>query len=224
MNDFYVYILRDPRKDNEPFYIGKGRGNRHRHHFTKCKVKEENRHKKIRIKSIEDAGFSVVVEKYREHLSAEEAYDLEAELILKWGRKSYDPNGILTNVCIDRRPPDHTGILRTEETKRKIGDALRGKPKSEEHRKALSEVASGSNNHNWGKSWDQDTKARIQASNVNAPSPNKRANWDEVREIRLMHRLGHKAKTIHERFDHMSLQTVRDIIAERTWKEEFRPR
>jgi hypothetical protein len=224
MTDYYVYVLRDPRKDDEPFYVGKGRGNRHRHHFTKTHVKEENRHKTARIDAIEKAGLSVVVEKYRENLTEEEAYTVESELIQQWGRKSYDDNGVLTNVCVDNRPPNHTGMKRTDATRAKMRAAKLGISKSESHCQAISESKSGENHPRWGKNLDEDLKARIRAANINADSPIKKTNWEDVREIRLMHRLGQKPKVIQERFDYLSLATVRDIIAERTWKEEFRPR
>lgn len=223
MNDYYVYVLRDPRHNDEPFYVGKGRGNRHRHHFTKTHVKEENRHKTARIDAIEAAGLSVLVEKYREHLTQVEAYALEAELIRQWGRKGYEQDGILTNACLDNRPPDHTGRKRSEATKEKMRQAAMGRKKSPEHCKAISASKTGENHPRWGKTLGEDLKAKIRAANVNAASKNKKLNWDDVREIRLQHRLGKSSKDIQRQFPQVSLNSIQGVIAERTWKEEYRP-
>ncbi len=103
MKKFYVYGLTNPLKDNQFFYIGKGTGDRCHAHFKERKV--VNPHKTNTIKQIEAAGLVVGIVKIKDGLTADEAYSLETELILKYGRVGYEANGILTNICLDQRPP-----------------------------------------------------------------------------------------------------------------------
>ena len=62
------------------------------------------------------------------------AYDIEEQLILKYGREGFEEDGILTNICTNNRPPikkgDQNGMYgrkRTPEEKQKVSDANRGK-------------------------------------------------------------------------------------------------
>ena len=101
---FYVYIYFDPRVEDsfiysdlsfnyEPFYIGKGKGNRLYSH-----LKQTGRTLKTnKINSIRNKGFEPIVLKYKENLSEEEAFKLEVELINKIGRRNLK-NGPLTNI------------------------------------------------------------------------------------------------------------------------------
>lgn len=75
-----------------------------------------------------------------EKLSEEDAYKLETELIIKYGRKGIDKNGILTNRCLDRHPPRWETYPIEEQIiiRQKCGDATRNKPKSIEQKDKIS--------------------------------------------------------------------------------------
>jgi hypothetical protein len=140
---YYVYGLLDPRKNNQPFYIGKGCGDRARVHLSETEDKTENLRKTLKIKKIREAGMEPEIEYLAYDLEENVAYDLEATLIRKYGRAKIDDGGILTNICVDNRPPDPTGRPVSEATREKIGGAQRG-----------------SLNHRYGIHWDEAEKRR----------------------------------------------------------------
>lgn len=117
---YYVYKLMDPRSQ-QPFYIGKGKGKRAQSHLTKSKFKRVS----DKIKSIRNDGYEPYVEIYSDHDNEQEAYDQERLLIQYHGRKGYDQDGILMNICEDNRPPKK--VSQTKETRAKISAGMIGK-------------------------------------------------------------------------------------------------
>lgn len=124
---FYVYQYL--REDGTPYYIGKGKGNRA--HY-------KGKHERIR-KPI-DKSRIVIIES---GLLESEAIDLEIKLIAKYGRKDIG-TGILQNMTDGGdgvsgakfgRPP--------EERILKIANANRGKKRTDEVKKKLSEIHTG---------------------------------------------------------------------------------
>lgn len=108
LTSYYVYQLVDPRT-NIPFYIGKGSGRRAKTHLWDI-PETRNQYKENKIASIRRSGLEPLIEYVAENILDEQlAYEIEASLIKKYGRKGYDSNGILTNICIDSRPPNHKG-------------------------------------------------------------------------------------------------------------------
>lgn len=107
---FYVYALLDPRKpglfqygrwkfDHEPFYIGKGKGNRANSHFI-LKLDEHggNLHKRRKIlKIIRETSEPPIICFKRTNLGEKDAHELETKLIALIGRKDMR-EGILTNL------------------------------------------------------------------------------------------------------------------------------
>jgi len=76
-------------------------------------------------------GIIPIIEKVKENLNENEAYELEEELIKKYGRRGIDENGILMNICNSVRPPipNRPGKLHpmygknhTEETRERMRD------------------------------------------------------------------------------------------------------
>lgn len=109
-NDYYVYVYCDPRKNNLPFYAGKGSIDRITNHLTETLEKTPNKRKFYKIESIRNSGLEPYIFKYAENLTNDQAYDLEDFLITVWGRKDFDENGILFNILeAGRRSPSISG-------------------------------------------------------------------------------------------------------------------
>lgn len=110
-NNCYVYVYLDPRKPGkynfdleemsflyEPFYVGKGTGDRLLKHLTEYeKNKNYNPYKNSKINKIIKENKYPIILKYKENLLEKDAFDVEIKLILKIGKKS--KNGPLTNLC-----------------------------------------------------------------------------------------------------------------------------
>lgn len=94
--EYYVYALIDPR-DNEYFYIGKGKGKRYLSHLGEIKNMDFNYAKHNKIKEIQNAGYKVKIEILFPNLDEETAFELEKILIYKLGRKILS-EGVLTNM------------------------------------------------------------------------------------------------------------------------------
>ena len=106
MKNFYVYVYMDPRKpgpftygylsfSHEPFYIGKGRGERIDDHITEAKYGQKNSPKLQKIRKILSEGTEPIREKFCEKMSEDMAFYLEKWLIKVIGRKLH--KGPLTN-------------------------------------------------------------------------------------------------------------------------------
>ena len=94
--EYYVYGLIDPR-DNQYFYIGKGKGKRYLSHL-KPKKFDLNFQKKNRIKEIQEANLEVKIEILFPNLDEETAFELEKIIIYKLGREVFS-EGVLTNIA-----------------------------------------------------------------------------------------------------------------------------
>jgi hypothetical protein len=91
-NSFYVYALKDPRKDPAlPFYIGKGTGTRSFDHLLNL----DDSRKSKRILAIRASGREPVVARLVDEITENQAIRLEAELIAAFGTE--DTGGLLTN-------------------------------------------------------------------------------------------------------------------------------
>ena len=128
---YYVYILIDPRK-NQPFYVGKGTGQRATTHLWEI-PETRNSYKENIIASIRKCGLEPKIKYIVENINNESlAYDIEGALIKFYGRKGYEKNGILSNICKDCRPPNHRG---------KTYEQIYGsKEKADEQKKLRSEL------------------------------------------------------------------------------------
>ncbi len=77
---YYVYRLVDRRND-ETFYVGKGKGGRILQHVTDARSSAIESRKLNRIREIEAGGSSVSFLIHRHGLTEKEAFEVEAALI-----------------------------------------------------------------------------------------------------------------------------------------------
>lgn len=166
---FYVYALTDPRKDNQPFYIGKGKGKRATQHFYKCNLKERN-FKNATIKAILNLGLKPGIDYLFEKLSEETAFSKEIELIKLYGRRDLG-TGILANLTNGGDgAAGHirtTVRLHTVETKRKMSishlgmqNSL-GRKNSKETNEKIRKFLIGKPSHALGYKWTTEQKKNL---------------------------------------------------------------
>jgi hypothetical protein len=168
-NIYYVYIYLDPRKSGtfqykelefnfEPFYVGKGKGERYIEHIVESKsnFKINNQFKLNKIRKIKnETGENPIIIKFKENLSEEESLKLEEIIIEKIGRIDLG-TGPLTNLSYKGAP---SGYIKLSET-------IKGKPKSPEVIKMYCDGRrKGKNHHMFGKITPIETKLKISLSN-----------------------------------------------------------
>jgi hypothetical protein len=159
---YYVYLLIDPRT-SLPFYVGKGKNKRAEYHIVKNKQGKgtENPYKDRVIREILAEGLTPTIEYTFWSTDEKTAYDYEEDTIKKYGRKRYDPNGILTNLCEDNRPPHNEY---SEERKNFYKSRMLG------------------NKISAGRIHSQEEKIKRSTSLLNAYKSGKRKVTDEMRE------------------------------------------
>jgi hypothetical protein len=132
-NRFYTYAYL--REDKTPYYIGKGTGDR---------IYSTNR----RNNPPKDKSRIIFL---KQNLTEEEAFRHEIYMIAVFGRKDLE-TGILRNKTYGG--DGISGYVFSEETKKKLSEAHKGKTHSEESKRKMSEV-------NKGKTLSEEHKRKI---------------------------------------------------------------
>lgn len=122
-----------------PFYVGKGKDKRAQYHIKQNQKGKntENPYKDNVIRQILNEGLLPIIEYVFQSTDEMDAYDFEEKLITKYGRKRYDPDGLLTNLCKDNRPPhnEYSWERRQLYRERMIGNTLNtGRIQSQEEK------------------------------------------------------------------------------------------
>jgi len=137
LDQFFVYAYLDPRKpgsfcygpytfSHEPFYVGKGKGERHRCHLWTRNRKAK--HPKVQlINRLLALGSPPLVVKLRRRLTEEQAFAAEVNLITVIGRRDLG-QGPLLNLC-----EGGLGHSASEATRRKISAARKGQHTGSRH-------------------------------------------------------------------------------------------
>lgn len=149
---FYVYAYLDPRKHGrytyegldvcflyEPFYIGKGQGNRIDAHLRNSMLSKRSL-KNSKLKAILSKGISPIPIKFKENLFNEQAIHLEIKLIRTIGRILLN-DGPLTNLTGGGE--GNSGWVMKDSTRKKIGETSKGRIHSDETRKSISKHLKG---------------------------------------------------------------------------------
>jgi hypothetical protein len=168
MSKHYVYIHRNPIT-NSIFYIGVG--------YKRRAWSFKWGHSKHYYHYIQKHGLPIV-EMYKINLTEDEAYKLEEQLILEYGRVGIDNNGILVNKSSGgKTSAKGNKQYLTDEWKKKIGDANRGKSKhNEQTKKSISTKNSksiiqqsieGEIIKEWSSQWDASQKLNINYKSIN---------------------------------------------------------
>jgi hypothetical protein len=103
---YYVYIFRNPLKNLDPFYVGKGSGYRYKHPQAPCMLKRNDR-KSQTLRSIEKAGLKPTID-IIPCADEQEALSLETELIVKYKRVT-DGGTLLNILSGGDNPPKNKG-------------------------------------------------------------------------------------------------------------------
>lgn len=182
---YYVYCLIDPRTER-PFYVGKGSRYRPWDHFRETKKSTTNIRKYNRIHEIFDLGLKPKLSIFCNNLEENEAYGIEAELIRFYGRENIDEIGILTNICIDLRPPSRKGSHSSEKTKQILSARFKGKPLSEEHKakiraSSLGKRMSQEARQKMGRPCSEEKKKKLSAALSGRKKPHSEAHKAAIR-------------------------------------------
>lgn len=229
---YYVYILLDPRKNNRPFYVGKGNGDRDISHLNETENRTINPRKYATIQSIKNAGLQIGIDRVLEGLEEDEAYLHEDMLIRLYGRKDFEIDGILMNLCLGSNPPNRTGTKHKKSTLEKMrAKALARPPRNAEYRKNISISKSGENHPNWGKSHPPERIERIRLGNLgkkrSAETKQRmimtrlgklNLTVEDVREIRRLRDQGKGGEYLQKKFPFVDRLVLLDLAARRTYK------
>jgi hypothetical protein len=148
--DFYTYIYYDPSRNHEPFYVGKGHGERAWCHLTKRQPGKSGRLTPFyaRLNTMLAAGIQPAIGIYGD-LDEELAHLVEEELIAKFGRRT-EGTGPLWNLT--KGGEGFRGVKHCEESKAKIKASCAANPKcrawegktlSDEHKANISAANQG---------------------------------------------------------------------------------
>ena len=152
------YIYDDIKLEYEPFYVGKGCGDR----IKSSLFDRESPFKVNKIKSLRDNKIEIISIKLFENLENEESLEIEKDVIKKIGRRDLKL-GPLTNLTDGGNQTRNYKYVVSDETKQKISNGLKN---SELFQKAVrsKERVNKISESNKGKKRSDETKNKISES------------------------------------------------------------
>lgn len=136
---FYVYAYFEPGC-KEPFYIGKGSGQRAYQHTCRCRISKQRTHFYNKLRSLLHAGTEPQIVLLQKDLTELRAFELERRLIKFFKRRS--EGGCLCNHTTGGE--GGAGYKRqtpvTKKERRNRSTAQKGKKFTEQHRKNISKA------------------------------------------------------------------------------------
>ncbi len=196
-NKYYVYVLLDKSKpgihkfndlefEYEPFYVGKGTGDR----IITTLIKNKSfyrTHKHNRIKSIKNRGYDIIAQKIYENLGNEESLEIEKKIIKLIGRRDLHL-GTLTNLTDGgdgRLESPHSKETKEKISKTKKEQAL-SIPHTEETKNILREINKGDRNPMYGKTHTDEVKEQqsLRVSGSNHPMFGKNHTDESIAKIK----------------------------------------
>ena len=202
MNNYYVYQYL--REDGTPYYIGKGKGNRaYINNRTTPKPADNNRIHLIKENLSEEDAFRLEIEL----IACHGRKDLGTGILRNLTDGGEGVSGrIATTETIEKRVAKNTGKKRTVDQKlrmsqaqkgrkpteyteekkyeisKKISDSLKGKTKSEEHKKKLSEHFTGKSSGPRSEETKQKMRKPKSDAHRKAISEGRKAKYAALRE------------------------------------------
>jgi len=186
INNFYNYILLDPRKKGkflyenlefefEPFYVGKGKCGRHKRHLLNVKYGNfKNSPKNQKINKLIKMGLEPLVIIIESDLCEEASFENEKYLINLIGRKDLN-NGTLLNLTDGGEGPSGrvmTEIEKVNQSKRLKGVCYKeryGKNRSDEIKEKISKnqpYRKGVFGSFYGEHHSEETKQKLRLHNL----------------------------------------------------------
>jgi hypothetical protein len=174
MNASYIYTLIDPR-NNLPFYVGKGSGERCNAHVAEAKYYVQRKSLKLsKIRKLMRLGMEPIVIKLAENISDKQALDLECLLIAEMRDLGFK----LTNMTDGGDGAQ--GYKHTEEHKQMMREKFKGRVFSEEHKNNMRKPKSEQGRQNIAKARletnyrpSEETKSKVSEALKGRPSPMK---------------------------------------------------
>ena len=148
---FYIYAyLRSKDSDHgkkySPYYIGKGTRDR----------------AMSRLRTVPRPADTSLIVYVQEGLTEPEAFALEKYCIALYGRID-NGTGILRNLSDGGDGP--SGVICSEEQRRRLSEAGKGRKHSSETRQKIGDAQRGCKNHMWGKQLPAKTRQKISEAN-----------------------------------------------------------
>lgn len=138
MNIYYVYLYLDPSRNNQPFYVGEGKGGRDKSH-----LRNPDNRKNLpfynRLAKMKKANITPTIIRVAESLTQDEAFDLEVSLIAQHRRRH--EGGTLLNITEGGRGFSNPAPIQSNGKKRVAWN--RGIPQSSEAKAKLSKAITG---------------------------------------------------------------------------------